>query len=56
MNEKPIGEALILCHEPTAKDRGLLPLPVSAPNLRVAFYVDGESVVTIDIGSHDIYR
>jgi hypothetical protein len=24
--------------------------------LRVAFYVEGESVVTIDIGSHDIYR
>jgi hypothetical protein len=29
---------------------------VIAPNLRVAFYIEGESVVTIDIGSHDIYR
>jgi hypothetical protein len=25
-------------------------------NLRVAFYVEGATVVTIDIGSHDIYR
>lgn len=29
---------------------------VIAPDLRVVFYVDGESVFTIDIGSHDIYR
>jgi hypothetical protein len=25
-------------------------------NLRVAFYVEGDVVVTIDIGSHDLYR
>jgi hypothetical protein len=29
---------------------------VIASDLRVVFYVEGESVVTIDIGSHDIYR
>jgi hypothetical protein len=29
---------------------------VIAPNLQAAFYVEEESVVTIDIGSHDIYR
>jgi mRNA-degrading endonuclease YafQ of YafQ-DinJ toxin-antitoxin module len=25
-------------------------------DLRVAFYVEGDLVVTVDIGSHDIYR
>ena len=25
-------------------------------NLRVIFYIDGNLVVTVDIGSHDIYR
>jgi hypothetical protein len=25
-------------------------------NLRVVFYMDGNMVVTIDIGSHDLYR
>jgi hypothetical protein len=25
-------------------------------NLRVVFYMDGNTVVTIDIGSHDLYR
>lgn len=29
---------------------------VIAADLRVVFYVEGELVVTIDIGSHDIYR
>ena len=27
-----------------------------AANLRVVFYIDGNTVVTIDIGSHDLYR
>ena len=27
-----------------------------AANLRVVFYIDGDTVVTIDIGSHDLYR
>jgi mRNA-degrading endonuclease YafQ of YafQ-DinJ toxin-antitoxin module len=25
-------------------------------NLRVVFYIDGDLVTTIDVGSHDIYR
>jgi len=25
-------------------------------NLRAVFYVEGDMVVTVDIGSHDIYR
>jgi len=25
-------------------------------NLRVIFYIEGNLVVTVDIGSHDIYR
>ena len=25
-------------------------------NLRALFYVEGDTVVTVDIGSHDIYR
>jgi hypothetical protein len=25
-------------------------------NLRVVFYMDSNTVVTIDIGSHDLYR
>ena len=25
-------------------------------DLRVVFYVDGNAVVTVDIGSHDLYR
>jgi len=25
-------------------------------NLRVIFYIDGNLVVTVEIGSHDIYR
>ena len=25
-------------------------------DLRVAFYIKGEMVVTVDIGSHDVYR
>lgn len=25
-------------------------------DLRVVFYVEGDTVVTVDIGSHDIYR
>lgn len=25
-------------------------------NLRVAFYVEGDAVITVDIGSHDLYR
>ena len=25
-------------------------------NLRVAFYVEGDVVITVDIGTHDIYR
>jgi hypothetical protein len=25
-------------------------------NLRVIFYIDGNLVLTVDIGSHDIYR
>ena len=25
-------------------------------NLRVLFYIDGDSVVTFNIGSHDVYR
>ena len=27
-----------------------------AANRRVVFYIDGDTVVTIDIGSHDLYR
>lgn len=27
-----------------------------APDLRVVFYVDGNTVVTLDIGNHDVYR
>jgi mRNA-degrading endonuclease YafQ of YafQ-DinJ toxin-antitoxin module len=27
-----------------------------AANLRVIFYIEGNLVVTVDIGSHDIYR
>lgn len=26
------------------------------PNLRVAFYLERNTVVSVDIGSHDIYR
>jgi mRNA-degrading endonuclease YafQ of YafQ-DinJ toxin-antitoxin module len=25
-------------------------------NLRVAFYIEGDVVVTVDIGSHEVYR
>jgi mRNA-degrading endonuclease YafQ of YafQ-DinJ toxin-antitoxin module len=27
-----------------------------AADLRVVFYIEGNTVVTVDIGSHDIYR
>lgn len=39
----------------TRYDRTVYAAEIAA-NLRVVFYIDGNVVVTIDIGSHDLYR
>jgi hypothetical protein len=31
-------------------------IPVINENLRVVFYIERNTVVTVDVGSHDLYR